>query len=118
MSWRLGRLATVMVVGLLALVAATAGARLSVQLPSAASAIDSDIIAPQLAPATVPTRVKATGAKHGRTAPLLPVATIVALAALGLYGYSVACAPSVLGRVPRRGSWSRCSRAPPAPRTV
>jgi hypothetical protein len=118
MSRRVGRFATVMVVGLLALVAATVGTRLSVQLPSAASAIDSDIIASQLTPATVPTRVKATGAKHGRTAPLLPVATIVALAALGLYGYSVAGASPTLGRVPRRGAWNRCSRAPPPPRTV
>jgi hypothetical protein len=118
MSRRLGRLTAVMVVGLLALVAAAAGVSLSVHLPTVASAIDIEITAPQATSGTTPTRVKATSAKHGRTAPLLPVATIVALAALVLYGYSVAGPSSALGRLPRQGSWSQCSRAPPAPRTV
>jgi hypothetical protein len=118
MSRRLGRLTAFMVVGLLALVAAAAGARLSVHLTPVASAIDTEMATPQAMAATTPTRVKATVAKHGRTAPLLPVATIVALAALVLYGYSVAGAPSAFGRLPRQGSWTRCSRAPPTPRTV
>jgi ABC-type Na+ efflux pump permease subunit len=118
MSRRVGRLAAVMAVGLLALLAAAAGARLSIHLPTTASAIDTEITVPQAAAGTAPTRVKATSAKHGRTAPLLPVATIVALAALVLYGCSVAGATRTGGRLPRWGSWSRCSRGPPALRTV
>ena len=64
-----------MVVGLLALVAAAAGARLSVHLHAVASAVDTEMATPQAMAGTTPTRVKATSAKHGRTAPLLPVAT-------------------------------------------
>lgn len=118
MSRRLGRLTAFLVVGLLALVAAAAAARATIHLTPVSSAIEAEMVTPQAMAGTAPTRVKATSAKHGRTAPLLPVATIVALAALVLYGYSTAGAASALGRLPRQASWSRSSRGPPAHRTV
>jgi hypothetical protein len=118
MSRRLGRLTALMVVGLLALVAAAAGARSTIHLAPVSSAIDAEMITRQAMAGTTPIRVKATTAKHGPTAPLLPVATIVALAALFLYGYRTARAVSALGRLPARASWGRNSRGPPAPRTV
>jgi len=119
MSGRIGRVTAVLAVGLLALVASVSAAgHLGIDLPSVASAIDSDVPAPRLAPGTSPTRVKPTAAKHGRTAPLVPAATLVALAALLLYGFGIAGAPAMLGRLARSASWSRSSRGPPAPLSI
>jgi hypothetical protein len=115
MSGRASRLAAALAAGLLALVASVAGAgRLGLDLPNATSSIDSDVQMVRVAPGTAPTRVKPEPAKHGRTAPLLPAATLVALAALLLYGFGVTGAPAVLGRLCRARVGSRTSRGPPA----
>jgi ABC-type Na+ efflux pump permease subunit len=115
MSGRRGRLAAVLAVGLLALVASlSAAGHISIDLPSVASSVDSELPIPRVAPGTMPTKVKPTAAKHGRTAPLVPAATLMALAALLLYGFGSAGAPAMLGRLARSASWSRSSRGPPA----
>jgi len=115
MSGRPGRLAVVLAAGLLALMAAlSAAGHLRLDLPDATSAIDSDLPVARLAPGTMPTRVKPMAAKHGRTAPLVPAATLVAVVALLLYGLGIAGAPTLLGRLHRTRSWTRSPRAPPA----
>ena len=115
MSGRAGRLAAGLAVGLLALVASVSAAgHLGIDLPDAASAVDRELPLPRLAPATAPTRVKPEAPKHGRTAPLLPAATLVAAAALLLYGFGIAGAPTLLGRLARPSIGSRTSRGPPA----
>jgi len=119
MSGRLGRLTAVLAVGLLALVAAvSATGRIGIELPGSSSAIDSELPAPRLAPGTAPTRVKPEAAKHGRTAPLIPAATLVAAVALLLYGFGIAGAPAALGRIIRAGAGNRSTRAPPSPLPV
>ena len=118
MSGRVGRLLALLALGLLALVASAGGANAGVRLPLVVSAVEPEFVAAPVANATTPTRVDAAAAKHGRTAPVLPAATLVATIALILYGFSIAGAPAVIGRARRRGSWSRCSRAPPARQSV
>ena len=114
MSGRASRLAAAVAAGLLALVASVSAAgRLGIDLPNPAAAVDSELPIPHLGNGTAPTRVKPEPAKHGRTAPLLPAATLVALAALLLYGFGVAGAPAVLGRLHRARVGSRTSRGPP-----
>lgn len=114
-----GRFSAVLAVGLLALVASVSAAgHFGIDLPSSSSAVDSELQAPRVAPGTAPTRVKPTVAKHGRTAPLLPAATLVAVAMLLLYGFSILGAPPVLGRQPRPSAGHRSSRAPPSPLPV
>jgi hypothetical protein len=114
MSGRAGRLVAALAVGLLAVVASVSAAgHLGIDLPNVASAIDSEMPLPRLASGTTPTRVKPEAAKHGRTAPLVPAATLVAAVALLLYGFSIAGAPAVLGRLARPRLGSRTSRGPP-----
>jgi ABC-type Na+ efflux pump permease subunit len=115
MPRRLGRLTAVLAVGLLAMVAAVSAAgRIGIDLPGSSSSIDSELPSPRLAPGTAPTRVKPEPAKHGRTAPLLPAAALVAAVVLLLYGFGIAGAPSVLGRLARSSAGNRSTRAPPA----
>ena len=114
MFGRPGRLAVVLAAGLLALVAAlSAAGHLRLDLPDATSAVDSELPMARLAPGTMPTRVKPAAAKHGRTAPLVPAAALIAAVALLLYGFGIAGAPGVLGRLHRSSSWSHSSRGPP-----
>jgi hypothetical protein len=115
MSGRRSRLAAILAVGLLALVASlSAAGRIGIDLPTAASSIDSELPIARVGVGTMPTRVKPSAAKHGRTAPLVPAATLVAVVALLLYGFGIAGAPTMLGRLARSASWSRCPRGPPA----
>ena len=114
MTGRAGRLAAALAAGLLALGASVSAAgRLGIDLPNAASSVDSELPLPRVGVGTTPTRVKPEPAKHGRTAPLLPAATLVAAVALLLYGFGVAGAPTVLGRLHRARRGSRTSRGPP-----
>lgn len=114
MSGRWPRLAALGAVGVLAFAAAlSVGGHLHADRPDATS-VESDLSAPRVASGTTPTRVKPTAAKHGRTAPLVPAATLVALTALLLYGFSIAGASAVRGRVVGAGHRSRSPRAPPA----
>src|SRR3954468_18390330 len=114
MSGRAGRLAAALAAGLLALVASVSAAgRMGIDLPNATSSIESELPLPRGAAGTNPTRVKPEPAKHGRTAPLLPAATLVALAALLLYGFGGASAPALLGRLHPGRLCSRTSRGPP-----
>ena len=114
MSGRIGRLAAALAAGLLALVVSVSAAgRLGIDLPNAASSVDSELPLPRVGAGTTPTRVKPEPAKHGRTAPLVPAATLVALVALLLYGFGVAGAPAALGRLHRARLGSRTSRGPP-----
>ncbi len=114
MSGRPGRLAVVLAAGLLVLVAALSAGQTRLDLPDATSGVDSDLPVARLASGTMPTRVKPSAAKHGRTAPLVPAATLVAVVALLLYGLGVAGAPTLLGRLHRSSAWTRTPRAPPA----
>jgi hypothetical protein len=115
MSGRLSRLASVLAVGLLALVASlSAAGHIGIDLPNLASSVDSELPVARVAVGTMPTRVKPAPAKHGRTAPLVPAATLVAVVALLLYGFGTAGAPAMLGRLARSAFSSRSSRGPPA----
>ncbi len=112
MHGRPGRLVAVVAVALLVLVAAAAGTRLSLNLHAVAAADSMDAVTPGTVSVT-PTRVKAAGAKHGRTAPRLPAAVLVGLVAIALYGLAVTGTPTVAGVI-LPSTWSRGPRAPPA----